>query len=36
MRDRGGISHSPLEYVADEDIAAASAALYMYLKNEFV
>ena len=34
VRDRGGISHSPLEHVAGEDIAAAGAALYMYLKNE--
>ena len=34
VRDRGGISHSPLEFVADEDIAAAGAALYMYLNSE--
>ncbi len=34
VRDRGGISHSPLEFVADEDIAAAGAALYMYLNAE--
>ena len=34
VRDRGGISHSPLEFVAAEDIAAAAAALYMYLRDE--
>ena len=34
VRDRGGISHSPLEFVAAEDIAAAAAALYMYLRKE--
>ena len=36
VRDRGGISHSPLEYVAPEDIAAAAAALYMYLRKEML
>ena len=36
VRDRGGISHSPLEFVAPEDIAAAAAALYMYLRNEML
>ena len=36
VRDRGGISHSPLEHVADEDIAAAAAALYVYLQKELL
>ncbi|BDA45622.1 probable allantoate deiminase [Coccomyxa sp. Obi] len=36
VRDRGGISHSPLEYVADEDMAAAAAALYVYLQKELL
>jgi hypothetical protein len=36
VRDRGGISHSPLEFVAPEDIAAAAAALYMYLREEML
>lgn len=34
VRDRGGISHSPLEFVAAEDIAAAAAALYMHLRKD--
>ena len=34
VRDRGGISHSPLEFVAAEDIAAAAAALYMHLRTD--
>ncbi|EIE22792.1 amidase [Coccomyxa subellipsoidea C-169] len=36
VRDRRGISHSPLEYVADEDIAAAAVALYVYLQKELL
>lgn len=36
VRDRGGISHSPLEHVADEDIAAAAVALYVYLQKELL
>lgn len=36
VRDRGGISHSPQESVADEDIAAAAAALYNYLQKEAI
>ena len=31
VRCRGGVSHSPLEHVEPEDVAAASAALYHYL-----
>lgn len=29
-----GISHSPLEMVADADVAAATAALLTYLRKE--
>ena len=36
VRDRAGISHSPLEYVAEEDIAAAAVALYVYLQKELL
>ncbi len=32
----GGISHSPLETVGDADVAAATAALLMYLRSEVV
>ncbi len=31
---RGGISHSPQEHVAPDDVAAATAALYRYLQRE--
>ena len=31
VRCRGGVSHSPLEHVEPEDVAAASAALYHYI-----
>lgn len=31
---RGGISHSPQEHVAPDDVAAATAALHRYLRRE--
>lgn len=31
VRDRGGISHSPLEFVRDPDVAASVAAMYVYV-----
>lgn len=31
-----GISHSPLEYVAPEDVAAVTVALYKYLEKELI
>lgn len=34
VRCRGGISHSPLEYVKPEDTAAATTALMVYLEKE--
>jgi allantoate deiminase len=34
VRCRGGISHSPLEYVKPEDTAAAATALMLYLEKE--
>lgn len=34
VRCRDGISHSPLEHVGADDVAAASAALYTYLQNQ--
>ena len=33
VRCRGGVSHSPLEHVEPEDVAAAAAALYHYIVN---
>jgi len=33
---RDGISHSPLEYVSPEDVAAATATLYQYLRKELL
>ena len=33
VRCRGGVSHSPLEHVEPDDVAAASAALYHYIVN---
>lgn len=32
VRCRGGVSHSPLEHVGADDVAAASAALAVYLE----
>ncbi|KFM25685.1 Allantoate deiminase [Auxenochlorella protothecoides] len=34
VRCRAGVSHSPLEYVAPDDVAAATAALHAYLAGE--
>ena len=31
VRCRGGVSHSPLEHVEPDDVAAASAAIYHYI-----
>jgi allantoate deiminase len=36
VRDRGGVSHSPLEYVAPQDVAAAAAALAVYLQDQLL
>jgi acetylornithine deacetylase/succinyl-diaminopimelate desuccinylase-like protein len=36
VRCRGGVSHSPEEYVADEDVAASVAALYAYLQKQLL
>jgi acetylornithine deacetylase/succinyl-diaminopimelate desuccinylase-like protein len=33
---RDGISHSPLEYVSPDDVAAATATLYRYLRKELL
>eukprot|EP00798_Chlamydomonas_sp_ICE-L_P018676 gene18676-25194_t len=33
VRCKGGVSHSPLEHVEEADVAAATAALSMYLQN---
>lgn len=33
---RDGISHSPLEYVSPDDVAAATATLYQYLRKELL
>lgn len=33
---RDGISHSPLEYVSPDDVAAATATLYQYLRRELL
>lgn len=33
VRCRDGISHSPAEYVAPEDVAAAVTALYEYIRD---
>ena len=35
-RCRDGISHSPLEYVSPDDVAAATATLYRYLRKELL
>jgi hypothetical protein len=34
VRDKAGISHSPLEFVREADVAASVAALYMYLVDD--
>lgn len=34
VRDRDGISHSPLEWVAPDDVAAGSLALFHYLQTQ--
>ena len=33
---RDGISHSPLEFVAPDDVAAVTATLYTYLRQELL
>ena len=33
VRNRGGVSHSPEEHVEPEDVAAAGAALLMFLRE---
>ena len=33
---RDGISHSPLEYVSPDDVAAATATLYRYVRKELL
>ena len=33
VRCKGGISHSPLEHVSEDDVGRATAALYTYLMN---
>jgi hypothetical protein len=34
VRDRGGISHSPLEFVREADVAASVAAMYAYILSD--
>lgn len=34
VRCRGGISHSPAEYVSQADVAVATKALYWFLKAQ--
>ena len=34
VRHPGGVSHSPLERVLDEDIVSATGAMALYLKDE--
>ena len=34
VRCRGGVSHSPVEYVLDEDILAASLAILAFLETK--
>lgn len=36
VRCKDGISHSPLEYVSPDDVAAATATLYQYLRKELL
>ncbi|KAL4419269.1 hypothetical protein ABPG77_004827 [Micractinium sp. CCAP 211/92] len=36
VRCKDGISHSPLEYVSPDDVAAATATLYQYLRRELL
>jgi allantoate deiminase len=36
VRCQGGISHSPQEFVAQEDVAAAVAALYTFFQQELL
>lgn len=33
---RGGISHSPAEHVSADDVAAATASLYAYLRAQLL
>lgn len=33
---RGGVSHSPLEHVSPDDVAAAAATLYRYLRKQLL
>ena len=35
-RCRDGISHSPLEFVSPDDVAASTATLYQYLRKELL
>eukprot|EP00884_Botryococcus_braunii_P018351 jgi/Botrbrau1/519/Bobra.110_2s0148.1 len=34
VRDRGGISHSPLEFVREPDVAASVAAMYAFILSD--
>ena len=36
VRCKGGHSHSPLEHVAEADVAAATAALYKFFQQELL
>lgn len=36
VRCRGGVSHSPLEHVEPEDVAASAAALATYLATRLL
>ena len=36
VRCRGGISHSPLEFVSNEDVGQATLALMLFLKQELL
>ncbi|PSC67377.1 Allantoate deiminase [Micractinium conductrix] len=36
VRCRDGISHSPLEFVSPDDVAASTATLYQYLRKELL
>ena len=36
VRCRGGISHSPLEFVSDEDVGQATLALVLFLRGELL
>ena len=36
VRCRGGHSHSPLEHVSEEDVAAASMAMFKLLESKLL